>query len=317
MSATVSFVARRTAVTIPVLLVLTVLVFLLVHLVPGDPVRTMLGFHATPENVAAARAEMGLDNPLPEQYWTWLTGLFAGDLGHDMISDTPVSTLIGTHLPVTLELTLAAVVLGVLLGVSSGMVAAASRGRTRKAINATSLLGLSMPHFWLGIMLALVFADKLNVLPPSGYAELTANPGDNLRHMVLPVLTLAIVEAAYLCRVTRGIGTQALHGPSVTFLRTLGLSDRTILFRHVLRQASPPLVTVIGVEIGVLLGGAVVVENIFGLPGLGTLVVQAIQERNYTVVQGCVLVISVLFVLATLLSDLTVALIDPRTARDR
>jgi peptide/nickel transport system permease protein len=317
MSATVSFVVRRTAVTIPVLLVLTVLVFLLVHLVPGDPVRTMLGFHATPANVAAARAEMGLDRPLPEQYWTWFTGLFQGDLGHDMVSDTPVATLIGTHLPVTLELTLAAMILGVLLGVSTGMVAAAAGGLPRKAINAGSLLGLSMPQFWLGIMLALVFADKLNALPPSGYVALTENPVDNLRYLTLPVLTLAIVEAAYLCRVTRAIGTDALRGPSVAFLRTLGLSNRAILFRHVLRQASPPIVTVIGVEVGVLLGGAVVLENIFGLPGLGSLVVKAVQARDYTVVQGCVLVISVLFVLATLLADLAVAVIDPRAARAR
>ncbi|MGH3381315.1 MAG: ABC transporter permease [Actinoallomurus sp.] len=317
MNPTAAFVLRRLATTVPVLWVMTILVFLIVHLVPGDPVRTVLGLHATPQNVAATRASMGLDRPLLTQYWSWLTGLVHGDLGNDMISHTPVTTLIRTHLPVTIELTLAAMVIGAVAGVGSGLLAGANGGWARKVIGALSLTGLSIPYFWLGIMLALVFADLLNVLPPSGYAPLGEHPLDNLRYLVLPVLTLALIEAAYLSRVTRGIVTRAMDGPSVAYLRAKGLSMVSILFKHVLRQTSAPIVTLIGIEVGVLLGGAVLLENIFGLPGLGSLVVTAVRQRDYTVVQGCVLVVSVMFVLATLLADLVVGLLDPRISHGR
>lgn len=314
---TTSFVLRRLAATIPVLFAASVFVFLMVHLVPGDPVRSMLGFHATDENVATTRAELGLDKPLLEQYWTWLTNVLHGNLGNDLVSHTPVRTLIWQHLPVTLELALVSAVLGFALGVGLGLLGAARGGNARRGVMGFSSVGVAIPYFWLGIMLALLFAGEWHLLPPSGYAPFSSQPLENIRYMTLPVLTLALGEAAYVSRVTAGIADQILHGPSIAFLEAKGLSRASILFKHVLRQASPPLVTVLGIEIGVLLGGAVIVETIFGLPGLGSLVVTAVQQRNYTVVQGSVLVISAMFVLATLLVDLVVGLLDRRISDGR
>lgn len=317
MSPAVAFVIRRLATTIPVLFAMTILVFLIIHLVPGDPVRTMLGFHATPQNVAATRRQLGLNRPLVAQYLSWLNALAHGNLGRDLLSQTPVSTLIASHLPVTLELTIGAMTIGAVVGIGTGLASAAGRGPIRRAAEAFSVAGISIPYFWLGIMLALIFAGMLHVLPPSGYAPLTSQPTQNIQFMILPVLTLATGEAAYLSRVTRGITAQLLRGPSVAYLEAKGLSRLSILFKHALRQASAPIVTIIGIEVGVLLGGAIIVESIFGLPGLGSLVVTAVQQRNYTVIQGCVLVISVLFVLATLLADLAVGLLDPRVSHDQ
>lgn len=317
MAGVLAFASRRILVATPPLFAMTVFVFLVVHLVPGDPVRTMLGVNATPENVAATRVQMGLDRPLLTQYLAWLGGLAHGSLGNDLLSNTPVTTLIGSHLPVTLELTIVATILGVVLGVGIGVTTAANSGTPRRIAEGFSIVGISVPYFWLGIMLAIVFAGFLRVLPSSGYAPLASDPLQNLRYMVLPVLTLATGEAAYLSRVTRSIVTQVLRGPSVAYLHAKGLSRFSVLFKHALRQASPPVVTIIGINIGNLLGGAIITETIFGLPGIGSLVVGAVQQRNYTVVQGCVLVISVMFVLATLLTDLVVGALDARTSQRR
>ena len=201
----VSFVLRRLLAAVPVLFAMTILIFMIIHLAPGNPVQTMLGFHATPQNVAATTAEMGLNRSLPAQYWSWLEALMHGNLGRDLLSDTPVTTLIRTHLPVTLELALASVTIGVVLGISVGLAGAAGSGLARKVAEAFSVAGISIPYFWLGIMLALVFAGALHMLPPSGYAPLASQPIENLRYMTLPVLTLATGETAYLSRVTRGI----------------------------------------------------------------------------------------------------------------
>lgn len=317
MGPTTVFVVRRLASTIPVLFAASVFVFLMVHLVPGDPVRSMLGFHATDQNVATTREELGLDRPLLDQYWTWLNQVLHGNLGEDLLSHAPVNTLIWQRLPVTLELALASAILGFVIGVGIGLAGAARGGLARRSVMGFSSVGVAIPYFWLGIMLALVVAGEWHLLPPSGYAPLSSQPLENIRYMTLPVLTLAIGEAAYVSRVTAGIADQILRGPSIAFLEAKGLSRASIVFKHVLRQSSPPLVTVLGIEIGVLLGGAVIVETIFGLPGLGSLVVTAVQQRNYTVIQGSVLVISAMFVIATLLVDLAVGLLDRRVSDGR
>jgi peptide/nickel transport system permease protein len=314
MNPLVLFVFRRLLATIPILFAVTVLVFLIVHLVPGDPIRTMLGLHATPQNVAATRAQLGLNRPLVPQYFSWLGALAHGDLGRDLLTGASVSTLIATHLPVTVELAIASVTVGGIVGIGSGLASAARGGLVRKMVDTLAVAGISIPYFWLGIMLALLFSGLLHVLPPSGYAPLASQPLDNIRYMTLPVLTLAVGEAAYLSRVTGRISAQLLRGPVTAYLEAKGLSWSSIVFKHTLRQVSAPVVTIIGIDVGVLLGGAIIVESIFGLPGLGTLVVSAVQQRNYTVIQGCVLVISVLFILATVLTDLAVGLLDPRVS---
>jgi peptide/nickel transport system permease protein len=311
MSARGRFVVGRLALTVPTLFAMTVFVFLIIHLVPGDPVRTMLGFRATPENVRTIRESLGLDQPLPEQYAHWIGGVLRGDLGEDYISHASLSTLIAQRLPVTLELTLLSMALALVVGVPLGVVSATGRRFSRLSASAFTIGGISIPDFWLGTLLILVFAAKLGWLPPTGWTSL-AHPVANLRYMALPVLTLAIGEAAYILRTTRASMQETLGRPFVSFLRAKGLSERSIVYRHALRTAALPIVTVAGIQFGVLLGGAIVVETIFGLPGLGKLVVTAINQRNYPVVQGSVLVIAALFIVVNLATDLLYGWLNPR-----
>jgi peptide/nickel transport system permease protein len=312
MSARTAFVLRRIALTIPTLLAMSVFVFLLIRLVPGDPVRTMLGFRATPENVVTVRHQLHLDESLPQQYLSWLGGLLQGDLGRDYISSESVSKLIGQRLPVTLEVTLLAMAFAVLVGVPLGVLAARGSKLLRRLSEGFVVAGVSIPDFWLGTLLVLLFGATLQWLPPSGWAPIGAGLGENLRYVTLPVLALGIGEAAYILRTTRGAMLDTLGEPYVAFLRAKGVGERSIVFRHALRNAAMPIVTVIGIQFGVLLGGAIVIETIFGLPGLGRLVVTAITQRNYTVVQGAVLVIATLFILVTLVTDLLYGWLDPR-----
>jgi peptide/nickel transport system permease protein len=312
MSARTAFVLRRSALTIPTLLAMSVFVFLLIRLVPGDPVRTMLGFRATPENVATVRHQLHLDESLPQQYLSWLGGLLQGDLGRDYISGESVSKLIGQRLPVTLEVTLLAMAFAVLVGVPVGVLAARGSKLVRRFSEGFVVAGVSIPDFWLGTLLVLLFGATLQWLPPSGWAPIGAGLGENLRYVTLPVLALGIGEAAYILRTTRGAMLDTLGEPYVAFLRAKGIGERSIVFRHALRNAAMPIVTVIGIQFGVLLGGAIVIETIFGLPGLGRLVVTSITQRNYTVVQGAVLVIATLFILVTLVTDLLYGWLDPR-----
>jgi len=308
------FVGRRLLITIPVLLVLSLVVFLIIHLVPGDPVRTMLGFRATPENVATIRADLGLDRPLLTQYASWLGNLVQGDLGEDYVSGSRLSTLLSTALPVTLELTILAMGLATLIGVPLGVMAA-SRGRGwRSATEGFVIAGISIPDFWLGIMLVLLFTGTLKVLPPSGYERISEDLSSNLRYMVLPVVTLAVAETAYIARTTRGAVETALIQPFVGYLRAKGVPERSVVFKHALRNAAVPIVTVIGIQFGVLLGGSIVIEYAFGLPGLGRLTVTAINQRNYVVVQGGVLMLAAMFIVVNVVVDLLVGVIDPRVA---
>jgi peptide/nickel transport system permease protein len=312
MSTRTRYIAERVLLAIPTLLAMTVFVFLLIRLVPGDPVQTMLGFRATPQNVATIRHQLHLDEPLLTQYIDWMKGLVHGDLGRDYVSHAPLSELLGNALPVTLELTFLSMGLALVVGVPMGVMAAARPGTARRLTDGFVILGVSIPDFWLGTLLVLLFAATLVWLPPSGYTPFTADPVGNLRYMALPVLTLAIGEAAYIARTTRGAMDQALGAPFVTFLRAKGLAERSIVFRHALRNASVPIVTVAGIQFGVLLGGAIVIETLFGLPGVGRLTVTAINQRNYTVVQGAVLVIATLFIIVNLVTDLLYGWLDPR-----
>lgn len=312
MSARARFIVRRLLFAIPVIVVMSVFVFLMIRLVPGDPVRTMLGFRATPENVAQVREDLGLDEPLPVQYADWASGLLHGDLGDDYVSHEPVSSLLSTRLTVTIELTVLSMLLAVLVGVPLGVRAAAKAGVVRNLTEGFVVAGISIPDFWLGIMLVLVFAGMNQLLPPSGYVPFLQDPVQNLKYMILPVLTLAAGEAAYMLRTTRGAMDETLVAPYVQFLRAKGISERRIVFGHALRNAAAPIVTVIGIQFGVLLGGAIVIETLFALPGVGRLIVTSIRQRNYIVVQGGVLVVAVLFIVVNLVTDILVGALDPR-----
>jgi peptide/nickel transport system permease protein len=297
---------------IPTLFAMSVFVFLLIRLVPGDPVRTLLGFRATPENIKTVREGLGLDHSLVRQYLDWIGGVLHGDLGADYISGTPVATLVGDALPVTLELTLLSMTLGTIVGVAGGVASAAGRKPTKAVTETASVAGVSVPDFWLGTLLILLFAGTWQLLPPSGYVPFTTDPVENLRYMALPVLTLAVGEAAYLLRTTRGAMLETLGSPFIAYHRAKGIPRQRIIFRYALRSAAAPIVTAIGIQFGVLLGGAIVVETVFGLPGVGRLVVTAVNQRNYTVVQGGVLVIAALFIVVNLVADLANSWLDPR-----
>jgi peptide/nickel transport system permease protein len=286
----------------------------MLRLIPGDPVRSMLGLQATPENVATIRAQMGLDRPLTEQYFEWLGNVLHGNLGQDYISHAPLSELLGQRLPVTLELTVLGVVVALLMGIPLGIVAAVGPRWARAMTDVLVVAGVSIPAFWLGIMLVLLFTGALQILPPAGYSPFAADPASNLRYMALPVLTLAAAQGAYILRTTRASMLEVLESPFIVFLRAKGIGENTILFRHALRNAAVPIVTVVGIQFGALLGGAVVIETLFALPGVGSLTVTAINLRNYPVVQGCVLVIATLFILVNLLTDVLYGVLDPRTA---
>jgi peptide/nickel transport system permease protein len=307
------YAVRRLLLAIPVVVAMSIFVFLMIHLVPGDPVQTMLGCRATPENVSTVRAQLGLDQPLLAQYLTWAAGLLHGNFGQDFISHTPVSTLLAQRLPVTIELTLLSMTLAVAVGVPLGVRAAAKPGAVRQATEGFVVAGIAITDFWLGIMLVLLFAGIWQVLPPSGYVPFLKDPVANLRYLILPVLALAFGEAAYILRTTRGAMEEVLGTQYILFLRAKGIVERRIVYRHALRNAAPPIVTVIGIQFGVLLGGAIVIESLFALPGVGRLIVTSIQQRNYVVVQGGVLVVAVLFILVTLATDLIVGWLDPRT----
>lgn len=316
MSPRLRYIGRRLLLTIPVLVAMSVFVFLMIRLVPGDPVRTMLGFRATDANVAVVRTALGLDLPLWEQYASWIGGVLHGDLGQDFISHASLTSLLAERLPVTLELTILAMSLALLIGLPLGVLAASGHPLIGRLTSGVVIAGISIPDFWLGIMLVLVFAGALRMLPPSGYVPLAQNPAENLRYMVLPVLTLAVGEAAYILRTTRAAMQETLGAPFVTFLRAKGISERRITYGHALRNAAVPIVTVVGIQFGVLLGGAIVVETLFALPGVGRLIVTAINQRNYPVVQAAVLIVATLFVLVNLATDLLYGALDPRLAED-
>ena len=312
MSRHLAFVLRRLLLTVPTLFVMSVVVFLILRLVPGDPVRTMLGFRATDANVAEMRRQLGLDQSLFNQYLNWLGALLHGDLGRDMVSHAPLSELLAQRLPVTCELTALSMALAVFVGVPLGVRAATGGRLVRRFTESFVVFGISIPDFWLGIMLVLVFSATLQLLPPSGYTPFLSDPLSNLRYMALPVLTLAVGEAAYILRTTRSAVAEVLGRPFVTFLRAKGVSPARIVYGHALRNAGPAIVTVVGIQVGVLLGGAIIIETMFTLPGVGRLVVTGINQRNYPIVQAGILAIATLFIVVSLITDLIVGWLDPR-----
>ncbi len=314
MSPRLRYVVHRLLATVPILLAMSLFVFLMIRLVPGDPVRTMLGFRATDENVATIRTALGLDQPLLDQYLSWLGGLMRLDLGQDFISKVPLTELLSERLPVTLELTFLAMGLALAIGIPAGVIAATRSKRTGRASTAFVVASISIPDFWLGIMLVLLFAGTFRLLPPSGYTPFAEDPVANLRYMILPILTLAVAEAAYILRTTRGAMEETLGTPFITFLRARGISERRIVYQHALRSAAVPIVTVVGIQLGVLLGGAIVVESLFALPGVGRMIVTGINQRNYPVVQAGVLAVATLFILLNLVTDLLYGALDPRLA---
>lgn len=304
---------RRLLLLLPTLFGVSLVVFLLLRLIPGDPAKVIMGLRATPEGLAAITRDLGLDLPLHEQYLRWLGAVLSGDFGRDYRSNVPVNQLLATRLPVTLELTLLALAVALAVAVPLGMRAAVRPGGIAdRAASVLGLVGISIPDFWLGILLVLVFSLTFGLFPSSGYVPVSESVGGNLRAFALPALTLATGLSAVLVRVTRSAMTDVLGRDFVRFLRAKGLPERSVINRHVLRNAGVPIITVIGMQFGYLLGGAVIVEQVFDLPGVGSLIVTATMERNYPVVQAGMLVVALLFILVNLGTDLVYAWLNPR-----
>jgi peptide/nickel transport system permease protein len=309
-----SFVTRRLLQMLPVAVGVTILAFFMIHLVPGDPARTMLGTRATDQSVAALHHRWGLDQPLPSQYVLFMERLAHGDLGDSLFYRVPTSTLILGRLPATLLLLAYAVVLSILIATPLAMLAATNKDRPiDHVIRAIPLVGLGMPSFWVGIMLILFIGLDLKLFPVGGYGE--DLPG-HLYSMFLPGLTVAIAISPLLIRSLRTSMLAVLESEFVATARSKGISERRVLIRHVLRNAAIPAVTVLGVNIGFLVGGTLIVENVFALPGIGNLMIQSIFERDFPVVQGVTLVFAILVVLVNLSTDVVYSFLDPRVRFD-
>jgi ABC-type dipeptide/oligopeptide/nickel transport system permease component len=301
---------------VPTLFGVLVVVFLVVHLIPGDPVRALLGDQATAEQVARTRRDLGLDQPLLVQFGDYLARLLQGDLGVSIASRQPVADQILARLPATATLAVAGVLVSVLIGVPMGILAATMRGRITDFVTlAISTVGVAAPSFWIGILLSTAFAIHLGWLPAIG----GGTPGDTgsiLRALVLPATALGLSGMALVARMTRSSMLDVLGEDYIRTARAKGLAERAVIYKHGLRNAAIPIITVIGLNFGHLLGGTIVMETVFARPGIGKLLLDAILGRDYPVVQGVTLVIAVSFVLVNLLTDLTYPVLDPRLTRE-
>ncbi len=309
----IAFLARRLLQMIPVLFFVSVIIFVLINLVPGDAARLFLGEEASPDALAALRHELGLDRPLYVQYLRWVGGMARGDFGHSFKDNRQVLATVLQKVPVTAELSVAALLIAWTIAIPAGVLAA---WRRRTAVDysasAAALAGLSIPNFWLGIMLIYLFAVNLRWLPASGFVPLIQDPGRNLRTIAMPAFVLGVVLAAVVMRQLRSSMLEVLTADYVRTASAKGLGARVVLVRHALRNAVIPVITVMGIQLGTLLGGAVITETIFALPGLGRLAVESIYGRDYPMLEGVVLfsAFSILFV--NLVVDIVYSLIDPR-----
>ena len=307
------FLLRRVVQAAVVLLGVAVITFALLKLVPGDPIRIALGTRFDPETYAALRARAGLDQPLPVQLGDYLLSAVRGDLGVSFRSGQPVTLLVLERLPATVTLALAGLAVALLIALPLGILAAVRQGsKTDAAATVVSQLGVSVPDFWMGILFILLFAGTLGWLPSAGYVPLTEDPGGWLSHLVLPAVTIGVVSGSILTRFVRSAVLESLGQDYTRTARSKGLPPGLVLRRHVLRNAVIPVLTVTGLQLAGLLGGLIVIENVFAWPGLGQLVFTAVSGRDYPVVQGVVLLLAVLFLLVNLLVDVLYAVLDPR-----
>jgi peptide/nickel transport system permease protein len=298
---------------VPVSLFVSFITFMLIHLVPGDPARVLLGEDSTPEALAALRQQLGLDRPLYEQYALWLNQAVHGNLGESIQLHQPVLQAILQRLPVTIELGVAALLFSLLLAVPLGMTAATRRdSRLDWLLNVGSLLGTTIPPFVLGLLLILLFAVVLRIFPPGGYVPFTEDPLENLRDLILPMIALGSASVAVNFRQVRASMLDVLSQDYIRAARAKGLSERRISYRHALPNALLPLLTLVGLQAGAILAGAVVVETIFLWPGVGQLTVTSILSKDYPVVQGVVLLSALSYILINLLVDLSYTIVDPR-----
>jgi len=307
------FLARRLVYSAVVLIGVLVVVFALVHLVPGDPVRIALGTRYSPQAYDALRSASGLDKPIVEQFFSYIGSALTGDLGVSFRNGDPVTEILLERLPATISLAVAGIVIALLIALPAGIWSALREGRISDAIiRIASQFGVSVPDFWMGILLIALFATTLGWLPTSGYQPLLDNPGGWLRHIVLPALTVGLVAGAIMTRYVRSAVLEVASMGYVRTARSKGLPPRVVTFRHTVRNALIPVLTITGIQLATILGGVIVVEVVFAWPGLGRLVYNAVAARDYPVIQGAVLLIAALFLLINLIVDVLYAVVDPR-----
>lgn len=307
------FILRRVASTVPVMLIVAVVIFAMLRLTPGDPAVVIAGDQATAEQIARIRASLGLDLPIHEQFVTWIVHILQGDLGTSIFTNMPVSTLIGQRLEPTLMLTLTTVIFSVSVAVPLGVWAAWRAGSwTDRLIMMFSVLGFSFPVFVLGYLLIYQFGLTLKWLPTQGYKSPFTDPLGFARTIVMPTITLGMIYIALVTRITRASMLEVLGEDYIRTARAKGQVERKVLFRHALKNAAVPIATIIGIGIALLIGGAVVTETVFNIPGLGRLVVDAILRRDYPIIQGLILVFSFTYIIINMLIDIAYTMLDPR-----
>ncbi len=331
------YIIKRLLQIIPVVLGVTLIAFALIHLAPGDPVRTMLGQHATQQEIDEIRVKYGLDQPLYVQYFIWLGDVVQGDLGRSILTREYVTTEIAARFPNTIELAIAAMIFATVIGVLAGVISATKQYSIADySMMGVALFGISMPVFWLGIMLMMIFGVFLGWLPIGGRIDLllpftritgfmvvdsiiTGNGAaliSVLRHLILPSIALGTIPMAIIARTTRSSMLEVLRQDFIRTQRAKGLSERKVIFKHAIRNALVPVVTVIGLNFGLLLSGAILTETVFSWPGVGRLVVDAVYARDYPLVIGCILVFALVFVIVNLITDILYTYIDPRIHYD-
>ncbi len=313
------FIGRRALLTIPTILGISIIIFLMVRLMPGDIIDVLFSgdVTATEEVKQQAREDLGLSGSYPEQYWNWATGVVQGDFGDSYRNAEPVSDVLWRAIPITLELMILALLIAVLIGVPLGVISAVRRDSAGDyASRVGGLIGISIPNFWLATLLLLFTSRVFGWVPPLGHISFFDDPIGNLSQFVLPAISISVFTLAIVMRMVRATMLEVMSQDYVRTARAKGVRRRLVVYRHALRNALVPVVTVIGFEVGILMGGAAIVELIFGLPGVGYVLLQAIFNRDYPLVQGATLLIAVIFVLANLMVDIVYGWLDPRIVQE-
>jgi len=308
-----AYLLKRFIILIATLLLVSGVIFIVLHVIPGDPAQLILGIQATPETLGELRHKMGLDVPLPVQYMNWIGGLLYGDMGRSITYDVPITSLIISRLQVTVPLAILSILFAVVFSIPLGVYAALHRNQPGDyGVMIFSQIGLAIPAFWAGILLILLFAVELRWFSAGGFRAWTETPWGALKSLLLPALSLGLIRAAVLARLTRSCMLEVLGEDYIRTARSKGLAEKVVVYKHAFRNALIPVVTIIGLQMGELLAGAIVIENVFNLPGLGRLVFLAIGQRDLPVVQGVSLLIAFLIVVVNFAVDVIYGVVDPR-----
>ncbi len=308
-----TYIIKRILISILVVFLVSIFSFSLLQLMPGDPARLALGYEASEEDVQALREEMNLDKPILEQYFLWVKNLFKGELGESVIYKRPVKDMIAERLPRTVNIGICALIVGIPIGIIMGVVCAVKRGKViDQILTFLMTVFLGMPVFWVGILCILVFAIWLGILPIQGYVAPSKDFGSFIQHAILPTIAMSLSMSAGLCRQTRTNLLDSINADCIRTARANGLSEGSVIYKHALKNALIPIITIIGMQVRIVIGGSLLVEQMFNIPGLGTLLTTALNNRDYMIVQNCTLLISLFTVGANLVVDIAYGLVDPR-----